>query len=87
MKLYKLPIILYEPCEDTEYKYMAEVPSLPGCRVWGDSPSQALEYIQNMAETFVESYRERGHPAPADFEALVYISESPVAEAVITIAP
>jgi hypothetical protein len=34
MKLYKLPIVLYEPSEDTEYKYMAEAPDLPGCRAW-----------------------------------------------------
>ena len=43
MKLYKLPIVLYEPCEDTEYKYMAEVPCLPGCRVWGDSVGEVKE--------------------------------------------
>ncbi len=32
MKLYKLPLVIHEPSEETEDKYMAEVPALPGCR-------------------------------------------------------
>ena len=32
MKLYKLPIVLYEPSEDTNDMFMAEAPLLPGCR-------------------------------------------------------
>lgn len=72
MKLYKLPIVLYEPCEDTEHKYMAEVPSLPGCRVWGDTVGEALDYIRSMAETFVDSYLDRELPLPEEVEALLY---------------
>ena len=72
MKLYKLPIVLYEPSEDTEYKYMAEVPSLPGCRVWGDSVGEALDYVRSMAETFVDSYLDRELPLPEEVEQLLY---------------
>ena len=72
MKLYKLPIVLYEPSEDTEYKYMAEVPALPGCRVWGDSVGEALDYIRSMAETFVDSYLDREIPLPEEVELLLY---------------
>lgn len=72
MKLYKLPIVLYEPCEGTEYKYMAEVPVLPGCRVWGDTVGEALDYIRSMAETFVDSYLDRELPLPEEVEALLY---------------
>lgn len=72
MKLYKLPIVLYEPSEDTEYKYMAEVPALPGCRVWGDSVGEALDYIRNMAETFLDSYLDRDIPIPEEVESLLY---------------
>ena len=32
MKQYKLPVVMYEPSEETENKYMAEIPILPGCR-------------------------------------------------------
>lgn len=78
MKLYKLPIVLYEPSEDTEYKYMAEVPALPGCRVWGDSVGEALDYIRSMAETFVDSYLDREHPLPEGMESLRYYSADSV---------
>lgn len=69
MRLYKLPVVLHEPSEDTEDKYMAEVPLLPGCRAWGDTPAQALEYIQSVVAAFLESYRERGDPLPPGVEA------------------
>ena len=72
MKLYKLPIVLYEPCEDTEYKYMAEVPVLPGCRVWGDSVGEALDFVRSMAETFVDSYLDRELALPEEVELLLY---------------
>ena len=72
MKLYKLPIVLYEPSEDTEYKYMAEVPALPGCRVWGDTAGEAVDYIRSMAEAFVDSYLDRELPLPEEVELLLY---------------
>lgn len=59
MKLYRLPVALYKPTEDTEYKYLAEVPALPRSRAWGDTVSEAMENIQGMASAFIESYRER----------------------------
>ena len=70
MKLYKLPIVLYEPSEDTEYKYMAEVPSLPGCRAWGDSVSETLEFVRSVAEAFIDSYLDREVPLPENVEEL-----------------
>jgi predicted RNase H-like HicB family nuclease len=70
MKLYKLPIVLYEPSEDTEYKYMAEVPSLPGCRAWGDSVSETLEFVRGVAEAFIDSYLDREVPLPENVEEL-----------------
>ena len=70
MKLYKLPIVLYEPSEDTEYKYMAEVPSLLGCRAWGDSVSETLEYVKGVAEAFIESYQDREVPLPEEVKSL-----------------
>ena len=87
MKLYKLPIVLYEPSEDTNDMYMAEAPLLPGCRAWGETPSQALEYIQGVAEIFIESYIERGLPIPPAVEALAFNFSGPVFETEITIAP
>ncbi len=69
MRLYKLPVVLHEPSEGTNNKYLAEVPTLPGCRAWGDSAAQALEYVQSVAAAFLESYRERGDALPGAVEA------------------
>jgi predicted RNase H-like HicB family nuclease len=87
MKLYKLPIVLYEPCEDTNDMFMAEAPLLPGCRAWGETASQALEYIQGVAEAFIESYEELEQPIPAELESLAIETEDAIVKAEIVIAP
>jgi predicted RNase H-like HicB family nuclease len=69
MKLYRLPLLMHEPREDTEDKYMAEVPALPGCRAWGDTAAEALENLQSVAAAFIESYRSRGDALPPEVEA------------------
>ncbi len=75
MKLYKLPIVLYEPSEDTEGKFMAEVPALPGCRAWGDTVGETLTYVQGVAEAFIDSYLDREIPLPEEVESSVYEPE------------
>ena len=60
---------MQEPCEDTEDKYMAEVPTLPGCRAWGDTAAEALENLQSVAAAFIESYRSKGDSLPPEVEA------------------
>jgi predicted RNase H-like HicB family nuclease len=64
MKLYKLPFVMHEPSKETEDKYMAEIPALPGCRAWGDTAAQALENLQSVATVFIESYRAHGDSIP-----------------------
>ena len=87
MKLYKLPIVLYEPCEDTNDMFMAEAPLLPGCRAWGETASQALEYIQGVAEAFIESYEELEQPIPEELQRLALETEGSMVKAEIVIAP
>ena len=70
MKLYRLPLLMHEPSEDTEDKYMAEVITLPGCRAWGDTAAEALENLQSVATAFIESYYSRGDPLPPEVEAV-----------------
>ena len=69
MKIYKLPLMLHAPSNDTEDKYLAEVPVLPGCRAWGDTASEAIENLQSVATAFIKSYRERYDKLPVDVEA------------------
>ena len=64
MAVYRLPATIRPPSPDTEDKYLAEVPVLPGCRAWGDTLSDALMYVQSVATAFIESYRERGEALP-----------------------
>lgn len=64
MDLYRLRAVLREPSGETEGKFLAEIPDLPGCRAWGDTAAQALEALQSVAAAFIASYRERGDRLP-----------------------
>ena len=58
-RYYNLPYVLYSPSESTEPdKYMAEVPELPGCRAWGDTPEDTIEMLESLAPAFIELYSE-----------------------------
>ena len=70
MKLYKLHLVIYEPSAETEDKYMAEVPALPGCRAWGETPTEVMENLQSVAAGFIDSYRSSGDPLPSEVEAM-----------------
>ena len=64
MKHYKLRYVMHDPSEDTEDKYMAEIPDLPGCRAWGDTPEEALDILSSVASATIEVCIERGYELP-----------------------
>lgn len=64
MKYYKLRYVMHDPSDETEDKYMAEVPALPGCRAWGDTPDEALDILQGVATAFIESHMVHGDELP-----------------------
>ena len=64
MKHYKLRYVMHDPSEDTEDKYMAEIPALPGCRAWGDTPEDTLDILEGVAAAFIESYIDHGDELP-----------------------
>ena len=66
MKHYKLRYVIHEPSGKTEDKYMAEIPALPGCRAWGDTPEDALDILQSVAAAFIESYMDHGNELPTE---------------------
>ena len=70
MKLYKLPFIIKEADEDSGGKFVAEIPSLPGCRAWGDSAPEAVENLQSVTAAFIESHKAHGDLPPAEVEAV-----------------
>ena len=77
MKLYRLTFVMHEPNWDTEDKYMAELPGLPGCRAWGETASETLENLQSVATAFIESYKHRGDSLPPEVEATAQESSDP----------
>lgn len=85
MKQYRLPVTIYEPSEDTEFKYPAEVPILPGCRAWGDTAAQALENLQSVASEFIKSYESHGHPLPKAVEETAYELVGPKVTTEVTV--
>ena len=69
MKHYKLRYVMHDPSEDTEDKYMAEIPDLPGCRARGDTPEEALDILSSVAAATIEVCIERGYGLPAEVRA------------------
>ena len=70
MKAYKLQFVMYDPSESTEPdKYMAEIPALPGYRVWDDTPEDALDILQDVAATIIETHIERGYELPEEAQS------------------
>jgi predicted RNase H-like HicB family nuclease len=85
MKQYKLPVIIYDPSDETENRYMAEIPVLPGCRAWGSTPAETLEYLQSVATEFILSYRTHGHALPKSVEEGAYELIGPKVRSEVTV--
>ena len=66
MDIYQLNYILHEPQESEGWMYLAEVPNMPGCMTWGDTPEQTLDELQAVAKALIQSRQERGMPLPPE---------------------
>ena len=64
MKNYRFACKILGPSEETEDKYLAEIPAMPGCRAWGDTKAEALDYVRSVAVAFLESYEDSGDNLP-----------------------
>ncbi len=85
MKQYRLPVIMYQPSEDTEDKYMAEIPILTGCRAWGDTPAEAMENLRSVAGEFMLSFKEHKQRLPRALQETAYELVGPKASAEVTV--
>jgi len=85
MKQYKLPVIMYQPSDETENKYMAEIPLLNGCRAWGDTPAEALEILRSVAAEYIRSYKEHKQRLPRAVEDTAYELVGPKAADEVTV--
>ena len=50
--------------QDTDGRWSAVVPSLPGCAVWGETADEAMDAIREATETYVEILIEDGKDIP-----------------------
>ncbi len=64
MARYSFEYTLTEPCEETEDLYFADLPAMPGCHAWGETPEDAEENLRSMARAFLESYEAHGDELP-----------------------
>ena len=86
MKTYKLSYVLYPPSQSTEPdKYMAEIPILPGCRAWGDTPAETVDILQSVAIATIEVRVERGYGLPEEVEAALVARGKDEAELLVTV--
>src|SRR5947207_7308282 len=84
MTLYRLSYIVRPPQDDEEPdKFIAEIPLLPGCRAWGDTPAEAVEILQSLAAAFIESSLEHGDPLPPALKGLAVDSGGEIAGEVL----
>jgi len=84
--LYRMPVTVTAPSEETEDQYLAEVPALPGCRAWGPTMGEALAYVQSVAAAFIDSYRERGDPLPAALTVLAPAGDTVIIESELLVS-
>ena len=85
MKQYKLPVIMHQPTEETENKYMAEIPLLTGCRAWGDTPAEAMENLHSVAGEFIRSIKAHGERLPKAVEETAYKLVGPKVATEVTV--
>lgn len=85
MKQYKLPVIMHQPSEETENKYMAEIPLLKGCRAWGDTPDETMENLHSVAGEFIRSIKAHGERLPKAVEETAYELVGPKVATEVTV--
>ena len=63
--------------EDEDGRWVAEVPSLPGCVSEGDTKEEALEALRDTTQAYLEVMNDHGDPLPEDAREEVSVINSP----------
>ena len=64
MDIHQLDHVLHEPTEDHGWMYWAEIPALPGCAAWGDTPEQTLDDLGGQRQD-IHRNAQGGREAPS----------------------
>ena len=59
---------------DTDERWIAEVPALPGVLVYGDSREEAISKVEALAFRMVADRIEHGEAVPEEFDAIFSMS-------------
>ena len=62
--------------EEEDGRWVAEVPSLPGCATEGDSKEEALEALREAAQAYLDVMSEHGDPLPENVQQEVMVVDS-----------
>ena len=62
--------------EDVDGRWVAEVPSLPGCATEGDSKEEALEALREATQAYLDVMSEHGDPLPEKVQQEVMVIDS-----------
>ena len=62
--------------EDEDGRWVAEIPSLPGCATEGDSKEEALEALREAAQAYLDVMSEHGDPLPEKIQQEVMVIDS-----------
>ncbi|MGZ5381941.1 MAG: type II toxin-antitoxin system HicB family antitoxin [Thermoanaerobaculia bacterium] len=58
---------------DEDGGYIADIPDLPSCSAFGESPEKALEEVLKAKAAWLEAARETGKPIPPpSFKPAIY---------------
>jgi len=53
--------------------YIADIPDLPSCSAFGDTPAEALAELMKAKEAWLAAAREQGKPIPAPrYRPIIY---------------
>ncbi len=62
--------------EDEDGRWVAEIPSLPGCVTEGNSKEEALEALREAAQAYLDVMSEHGDPLPEKVQQEVMVIDS-----------
>ena len=62
--------------EDEDGRWVAEIPSLPGCVTEGNSKEEALEGLREAAQAYLDVMSEHGDPLPEKVQQEVMVIDS-----------
>ncbi|MFO0794925.1 MAG: type II toxin-antitoxin system HicB family antitoxin [Candidatus Brocadiaceae bacterium] len=65
--------------EESDGRWSASIPTLPGCSSWGYSQQEALENIKDAAEIYMEDMLAAGDDLPAPSDTIEVINEPAIA--------